>query len=266
MELTVEFNADRLDELLSAMDDISPLPDAAAFDAQAGLQRFHERLAEREADKDTPAARRFISFTSQHPIHSRRSSGVRRRFLRISLIAAVIVLVSVSSVYAFRFHPVALFAKWSTELLHFNPETSPYAEITRNPLNLGEEREYDSIQTMVDELGITAPLFPNWVPARFGGPEIRVSYLTNGFAIFIAYDSREDSLLIHVNEVDENNLLDTQKNSEDAVCLEVNAIRHYLIADEHGEKAVWNNGMFECLIQGGVTGEEMEQIVSSIYE
>ena len=47
---------DKLDGILSELEKVSPLPDGDAFDAERGLERFHERLAARKAaESETPA-------------------------------------------------------------------------------------------------------------------------------------------------------------------------------------------------------------------
>ena len=258
-QVTEEYaDIDRIEAVLAALNEVDPLPDPEAFDAQQGLRRFHERLAAREAAKDESAARRSMPSRLHHSVH---------RFARFVLIAATCALITAGiSVQAFRWNFFEVFVHWTSELLHFNEESVPHAHSTKNPLKKGEERVYASVQEMLDDFGIADPLCPAWIPERFTELEIKASYTALGLHLYGDYISANEYLTIKASEVAQDNSWDTVKNSSEADVMPIHGVSYYLLSSEAGEKSVWQNGTFECRVYGSVTREEMERIVSSISE
>ena len=126
---------DKLDGILSELERVSPLPDGDAFDAERGLERFHERLAAREAaESETPAEKDIISSSLQH--------SKKRAVSRVLLIAAVLTLILATTAQAFRIVDIFdLFARWSSEVFGFQKEKTEYAEIMKRPLAVGENHQ-----------------------------------------------------------------------------------------------------------------------------
>lgn len=252
-----DFNVDKLDGLLIELDAADPISDAAAFDAEAGLRRFHERLSAQEAGEGKPsAARSFDSSASQHPKH--------RAFKPVLIAAALATLLLMTTAQAFHLNLFDLFARWSSELFGYSTTEAPVAEITRNPLTRGEERAYGSVQEMMDEFGVTAPLFPTWVPERFGEPTVHALNILMGLQLYVDYSTDAGALHVRAFTVEEKNLRDTQVNADGADSSRINGADYYFMSDNRAEKVIWRNGEFECRISGDVTREELEQIVSSI--
>lgn len=257
-ETDEDFNADRLDQLLAELDAVDPIPtDAAAFDAEAGLKRFHDRQAVQQADEGEPtAARSFDSSASHHPKH---------RTYKVALIAAALIsLLFVTTVQAAHLNIFDLIARWTSELFSFEATKTEVAEITRNPLARGEERTYDSIQEMLDEFGVTAPLFPTWVPERFGEPEVYARSVLSGLKLYADYSANGEELHIYAFVIDQGNTRDTEIREGNENLSVINGTDYYFVSDILAEKVVWQNGCFECRIYGNVTIGELEQIVSSI--
>ena len=251
-----EFDGERFDSLLGVLDGADPLPDPDAFDAKKGLERFYERRPDAfAADRESAAT---SSISSSRPKH--------RRLPRLLLIAAVLVLLFATSAQAFHFNVFDLFARWTKEIFHLDNRPAVVAQVARNPLAEREERTYDSVEDMLSEFGITAPLLPTWVPERFTSPEIGASYANSGVRLYITYYADNESLLkIKANQVNINNLKDIEKDPSDATFMQIGETRYYFLSDADGaEKVIWQNGEFECRITGTVTRDEMEQIISSI--
>ena len=256
---------DKLDGILSELEKISPLPDGDAFDAERGLERFHERLAAREAaEGESPAEEDIISSSL------RRSK--KRTISRVLLIAAVLTLILATTAQAFRFVDIFdLFARWSAEVFGFQTDKVEYAEIMKRPLAIGETREYDSVQEMMNDFGITAPLFPTWVPERFGEPTAYAKIIDKKICFYVDFGKKEDHLHIRAYEI-ARNLHDTEKDVRASESERVSGITFYFMSDnldnlsDKLEKVAWQNGQLECLAYGTVTRDEMKQIIYSIYE
>lgn len=250
-----EFDSERFDSLLGALDKDDPLPDPDAFDAKKGLERFYERHTDAfTADRESAAT---SSISSSRPNH--------RRLPRLFLIAAVLVLLVASSAQAFHFNVFDLFARWTSEIFHLDNRPAAVAQVTRNPLADREERTYDSVEDMLSEFGITAPLLPTWVPERFTSPEISAANIESGLRLYISYGNNESFLMMKANQIHPTNSKNIEKDASNASYVQIDGIRYYFLSDAEGaEKVIWQNGEFECRITGTVTRDEMEQIISSI--
>lgn len=256
---------DKLDGILSELERVSPLPDGDAFDAERGLERFHERLAAREAaEGKSPAEKDIISSSL------RRSK--KRTISRVLLIAAVLTLILATTAQAFRVVDIFdLFARWGSEVFGFQKEKTEYAEIMKRPLAIGEKREYASVQEMMDDFGITVPLFPTWVPERFGEPIVYATNLDKKICFFVDYSKNVNHLHIRLFEIIQN-FQYTEKDAADSESERINGIYFYFMSDDLSdrsdrlEKVAWQNGQMECKLYGTVTRDEMKQIVYSIYE
>lgn len=252
-----EFDSERFDSLLGALDSSDPLPDPDAFGAKKGLERFYERRSDAfAADRESAAT---SSISSSRPNH--------RRLPKLLLIAAVLVVLFASSAQAFHFNVFDLFARWTSGIFHLDNRPAAVAQVTRNPLERNEVRTYDSVEDMLSEFGITAPLLPTWIPERFTDPEISAANIESGLRLYISYtgDGTESFLKIKANQTSLTNAKDIEKDSLDAAPKQINGTLYYFLSDVGGrEKVIWQNGEFECNITGTVTRDEMEQIISSI--
>ena len=250
---------DKLDGILSELEKISPLPNGDAFDAERGLERFHERLTAREAAESEPPAKKDI-------ISSSLQRSKKRTISRVLLIAAVLTLILATTAHAFRVVDIFdLFARWSSEIFGFQKEKTEYAEIMKRPLAVGEKREYASVQELLDDFGITAPLFPTWLPERFGEPTAYAKIIDKKICIYVDFGKKEDHLHIRAYEIVQV-LHDTEKDANDSESEWINGTYFYFMSDINTEKVAWQNGQLECKLYGTVTRDEMKQIIYSIYE
>ena len=254
-------DVDELDALLERLDDtVSDQPvDATAFDAEEGLRRFHERLEEREAGEgDQTAARSFGSSVQPY-----RKHGI---FKTVLIAAAIGTLILGTTAQAMNWNIFERIAQWTSELFGLRTEVIEVAEITANPLAPGEERHYDTVQEMLDEFGITVPLFPTWVPERFGEPNVSAVNVKYGLRLYVEYNAGNDFLMIRAYEADPTNPRETELDIAGATVSRINGQNVYCMADVNAKKAVWQNGCFECQAYGTVSREELKQIVSSIHK
>ena len=179
----------------------------------------------------------------------------------------MLVLLFATSAQAFHFNVFDLFARWTSEIFHLDNRPAAVAQVTRNPLVDREERTYDSVEDMLSEFGITAPLFPTWVPERFTSPEISAANIESGLRLYISYtgDGTGAFLKIKANQIHPTNVKDIEKDPSVTVSKQINSTHYYFMSDVEGrEKVIWQNGEFECNITGTITRDEMEQIISSI--
>lgn len=249
-----EFDSDRLYAVLAALDQDDPLPDSDTLDARKALARFNQRNQKTFAEGEESAATGSISSLSR----------LKRRLPRLLLIAAVLVMLFATTAQAFHFNIFDLFARWTSDIFNFDTAPTEVAQITRNPLAEGETRTYDSVEDMLNDFGITAALFPTWIPERFEEKRISAVNALSGLRLYADYVTNDSYLNIIVSKVPTSNAKDVEKDLNEIESLWINDNRFYFLCDQGFEKVIWQNGEFECLIYGTVTRDEMEQIISSI--
>ena len=257
-------DVDKLDGILSALEQASPLPEGDAFDPKAGLARFHERLASDQTDESKDAAENdFVS--------SSLTRSKRRSISRVLLIAAILTLVLATAASSSRYDFFGQFTRWTEEVFGFETHEPQVAEITRRPLAYRETREYASVQELLDDFGITGPLFPTWVPERFGEPVVIANNSKKGLTFQIDYGTDTEQLHIRVREIT-SNMRDTEKDYSDVDIWRIHGVDFYFMSDENdgrsfdAEKVAWQNGVLECKLYGTVIRKEMKQIIQSVYE
>lgn len=258
-------DADELDSILSKLAQTSPLPGGDAFDTDRGLQRFHQRLEAEETPEGGQAAE--TSFVS-----SSLSDSKKHHLPRALLIAAVLTLILATAAHSTRFDFVGRFIRWTAETFGFGTHQTEFAEITKRPeLAFNETCEYESVEALCDDFGITAPLLPTWVPERFGEPTVVAVNPRKGLSFHIVYDNDGDYIQITAYEIS-SNMRDTEKDSDSAEFEQIHGIPYYFLSDNFAdgdlplEKVAWQNGQFECKLYGTITREETKRIIYSIYE
>lgn len=177
MELTEaaangDVDLEKIDAYLNALDEKDPLP--FEIDTEAALTDFHNK----------------------HGLLIKESRAAHRRHLKTkrtaSKIAAAIAVVCVTSSLVAEACGIDVFgtiARWTSEVFHFGQNETPYAEVGNYPIEIGETKEYDTVQAAVDALEITDPLMPNWVPERYESPNVSVHREASGISIHVTYES-----------------------------------------------------------------------------
>ena len=252
-----ELSLDKLDEILDRLEQEDPLPNGAdAFNAEAGLHRFQKRLASQTAGEGNSSA------TKRFPTSLAKRTG--RKSLKIILLAAAIAVLLLAGT-AQAFNLFDLVAQWTSELFSFSTKTVvEEARISYEPLDQGEERFYDSVEDMMADFGITAPLFPTWVPERFKMESAYARNAVAGVRLYVDYRSEDRSLHFRACEIEQNNLRSTEIDTNGALKFRLNGSDFYLMTDTNTCKIAWQNGVFECRITGNVSQEEMLEMINSI--
>ena len=252
-------DVDKLDGILSALEQASPLPEGDAFDPKAGLARFHERLASDQTGESADAAETdFVS--------SSLSCSKKRSISRVLLIAAILTLVLATAASSSRYDFFGQFTRWTEEIFGFETHEPQVAEITKRPdMALNETREYESIEALCEDFGITAPLFPTWVPERFGEPTVLAVNSQRGLLLRADYDSEQGGLHISVSEITPN-MRDTEKDYGEVEMKRIHDVDFYFMSDDKIDTVTWQSGLIECQIFGTVSRDELKQVINSIFE
>ena len=141
-----------------------------------------------------------------------------------------------------------------------------YAEVERYPIEIGETKEYDTLQDAVEALGIAAPLVPSWVPERYILLSVSVDHRAAGAAIYADYKSEDGRLNFRFSESARANQQIIEKDGTMEQIVLVKNIRHHILADQTETKISWINGDFECRASGDISEQEAKKIINSIYK
>ena len=126
----------------------------------------------------------------------------------------------------------------------FEQNDIPYAEVERYPIEIGETKEYDTLQDAVEALGIAAPLVPSWVPERYILLSVSVDHRAAGAAIYADYKSEDGRLNFRFSESARANQQIIEKDGTMEQIVLVKNIRHHILADQTETKISWINGDF----------------------
>ena len=131
----------------------------------------------------------LTDFHNKHGLLIKESREAHRRHSKTkrtaSKIAAAIAIVCVTSSLVAEACGIDVFgtiARWTSEVFHFGQNETPYAEVGNYPIEIGETKEYDTVQDAVDALEITDPLTPTWVPERYGLSSVIVQRKMSGIS------------------------------------------------------------------------------------
>ncbi len=253
-----EIDVEALDALLEQMEAVSPLPASLSTDPEEGLERFRRRYASviEAADAGAAAAAPAVP-KKRHPM---------KPFARmLPFVAALILLLGTVTAQAFGVDVFSAIARWTSELFRLDGGSTPYATVTLHPLEVGEEATYDSLEEAVAAFGIDAPIVPKEIPEGFDLVEVKAFCREAGAVIYANYTCEDGDLQIRYNEAVAQEFNTLEKENEIVAFYDIGKIRHALISDLGRQKAIWQNGDFECRIAGDISEQEIKNMIDSIY-
>ena len=253
-----------VDELIAVANQMQRLdPDMVVTDRQ--VQDSYRRFCEKNPqllsdDKDAvPAA-------AQNTGSSAKPS--RKTFKKLLTVAAVLAIVStLFTVQASGTNLFHTLARWTASVFGFVDSDPTQITIRHSDLAMDEVRTYETPDEMIEDLGITGKFIPTWVPERFSLQTCYVQLRRAGVCICITYTSNNGELIVQCQQKESENFFLAEKDNSSVSRLVVKNIEHFLFYDHASrmEKAVWENGNYECFITGTVAQDEMEKIIKSTY-
>lgn len=251
------FDNSRLEVILDALEQESPTPDIS--DDAESLAAFHEKyapvFAAVEADVQSAAM-------IDPSVHKKQSLKILRRILALT---AVLILLLATIAHAFGFGGlVKMFSRWTSELFQADSESVPHATITKQPLEVGAEAEYDTLEDALNAFGIHCQLVPQWFPDGFELEKVTAHRASSGINIFADYVSDGKYIYIRYREItpDASNI---EKDDAQVTVHTRGKIDYYIMPNNTKYKAHWENGELNCSIIGDVSREQMVKIIESIY-
>lgn len=254
-----EIDVEALDALLEQMEAVCPLPATLSTDPEEGLERFHRRYASviDETNAGNPVG------ASSAVSRKRHSSKPFARALPLA--AAFILLFGTVTAQAFGVDVFSAIARWTAEIFRLDGGSVPYATVTVRPLEEGEEATYASLEEAVEAFGIDAPLVPKEIPERFELLDATATFRKAGILIEAVYQSEDGEFRIRYRESAAQELSALEKENGVVNSHVVKGIDHRMASDLGRQKAIWQNGDFECMIVGDISEQEIIDMIDSIY-
>ena len=240
---------DKINAYLDALDEKDPIPFGVS--AEDSLAKFHAR---------------HDLLTNELSKSRQKRSKSKRIATKIAASFAVLCIVGSLTAEACGIDLFSTIARWTSEIFQLDQSGTPYAEITKYPLEIGEVKTYASLQEAVDALGVTSPLVPKYLPERYSSDGITIERKTTGVCIYADYTSINGSVGVRLKESARAGQQTAEKDSNVQRVYVVRGIQHYIVDDGAQTKIVWANGNFECRICGDISEEEAIAIIDSIYK
>lgn len=254
---------EEMDQIMAALDRKEPLE--PLYTAEESLKQFKEAYGEElsslgvrnteEVMQETPAADSDVvcSVSEVKMVRPMR----RRRLLRVALVAAatiVILFAIAATASAMGYNILGWVPKWNNDVLGFGEEETQENEL------------HDSykIPSALEQLGITEPVYPHWLPEDF---DLSISVIeTDPFFLHEGYSDGNRYLSITIEPASqiEAGVLEKDDSTPYEYC--VNNQTHYIVSDNDQYSATWESDSLKVVIMGNISLEEMKQIIDSIYE
>ena len=252
-----DFDVTALDAYLAELEKRRPME--SAIDVDASLAAFYEKHAQLFAHEQ-PAC----SSVSVKPF--------RRRHLRMGLVAAVIVLVSLLTMMtaqAFGYDVFGAIARWTESTFGFTVNES--ASQPRNTPIPAAEGDYSTLHEALDACGITAPIEPQWFPEGTQTISVVLAERMSGIIIQSDYEYDEKHLAIVIREFSESTKAAVEsvvfeKTADEVAFYDIEGVPHYIFSNSATNQAVWYCDSLMCSISGEIEIDELEKMLDSIYE
>ena len=252
-EFTPERLQDELDDLILSTDgseeDLA-LIDAylAELDKRAPIEQ--EITAEKSLEDFREKHAVLFEQPAAEPAKKRRRPG---RYL--VLIAAVIAVVGLLAVQATGAEIFGSLARWSDDLFGISSGYKVEA-MDRDP-------EYAQLQQALEDVGVTVPLVPKYLPEGYVQKELYAFEDTG--AVYVRYESNDAGFGIRIQRRNTNIAEEVQKISKSPEMIKIDNIEHYILVNNGTYKAVWENGGYACTIQGVTEKSKLISMIESIY-
>lgn len=181
---------------------------------------------------------------------------------RLVATAAILALVLVSSVtvHAMGIDIWDIVVKWTQETFQLRSADATEA-IEALP---NDNRDYNSLEDMLYESGITLNIAPKWIPENFELVEIKAFESPMQLTFLSIYQSGNDRLKIQIKQHLDSDPQQIEQSNDLLEIYERAGIEYYIFSNYEMLKAAWINENFECYISGPLNIDELKNMIDSI--
>ena len=183
-----------------------------------------------------------------------------RRAATVAAVLAIFMVIT-TSVNAFGYDLWGKVAVWSQEFFHFEDETQGTED---NDLGKQDNLEYSSLQDALDGMEIDQKLSPTWFPESYVLHKLSTFRSPIENAISAIYKNNDQELIVSIRQLIGGKPEEIEKSENYILAYDAKGITYYIFENNSNLQATWMVGVFEGLIIGNVTIEEMKAIIDSI--
>lgn len=276
-----EHNALSTDDILCILDVIEKRECSDQAENTAEVERawesFQKNYMPTGGDKDSWPEEDMAGEVSQEDYPAVQHRSPRHRVFRSSLIAAIIVLLSLMlAAQAAGINLFKLFGTWTEETFHLasgadvienqEPVTAKNSDIKNDAPE--DKIEYASLSEALTDNGISADSIPSWWPTGFALDELSVSRGQDMPMISALYKNGDKSftVFIRILTAKTDDPMIYEKDGDQVITYEKNGITHYIMSNNNTMQAVWARDSTVYSISGQLTTGELKKMIASIYE
>lgn len=195
-------------------------------------------------------------------INMKPTKHLRPWLSRLVATAAILALVLVSSVtvHAMGIDIWDIVVKWTQETFQLRSADATEA-IEALP---NDNRDYNSLEDMLYESGITLNIAPTWIPENFELVEIKAFESPMQLTFLSIYQSGNDRLKVQIKQHLDSDPQQIEQSDDLLEIYERAGIEYYIFSNYEMLKAAWINENFECYISGPLNIDELKNMIDSI--
>ena len=257
------------------LEEILRLDAAAPEGAQSDTELLFyvmEVLAKRKQNNHitgNTAQKAWESFQQYYMPEESKKSVVRkkpalwvRRMTAVAAIAALLILVPLTSSALTLGEAWEIIAQWAKETFSFVSEGN--AQVSE-PMD-ADQREFSSLQEILAAHKRDASIVPTWIPDGFVVDEIEKAPTPIQEVYSVRYKKDDKKLLIQVRTYLSSDIQNNEIESEPIDIYSRAGIDFYIFENLDQLRALWFIDSYECFISGDITIDELKLMIDSIQK
>ena len=187
-----------------------------------------------------------------------------RALKAVAAVLAVVIIFAVgTSITAKAFHIDiwSKFANWTKEIFQFTD--LPQGTKPENP-EQENNVELASLQEALAQHEVTERIAPTWMPEGYSNRDLQVMATPRVLNISAIYEENETELIIKIRRTIGVQAPQVEKNDDFLELYVVDGVEYYIFSNTETINAAWSIGVFDCMITGKITVEEMKTMFDSI--
>lgn len=243
-----DLDVGRIEACLTKLQERTPVMED--YDPNQAWEKFqtdHPLLFESEDAQNHPGK------TTKHSTHA-------FSFLRIAVIAAVMLFAFVVSASALGFKPMTKIVEWGKETFVLRVTSSGQLKLPES-----ETTKYRSLREAVESDGYDASFCPTWIPKDYSASAINRIVSDKSILYYVEYLSERGNLLMTAHLLTAPTSDIPFEKDDSVIEYPYEDTTFYIYTNTGTLCAVWQCGDFLCTLDGNVTEEELYRIIHSIF-
>lgn len=198
----------------------------------------------------------------QKSVETKMSAFWLRKLAAAAAVAALLISIPLSSNALTLEEVFDIFARWAKETFSFvSGEDTEVSEPSPE-----DEDSYSSLQELLREEKRDASIAPVWIPDGFMLSEIEKDSTPIQETYTVIFQDGDRKLRIQVRTHLSSDIQNSEIESEPVEVYSHGGIDYYIFNNVDQLRAVWMVDLYECLISGDVSIDELKMMIDSIQK